>query len=128
LLRARQTTSSSGISPRASLFRFDAFFHLLVSSPPQNLMGHNSIINTMCVNGDGVMMSGGVLPVTCVLACSLSAGDNGSMCMWDYRTGYQFQNFMSLPQPGVSCVCALAMQQPLRRVSRQRGWHPVLHI
>ncbi|XP_026677688.1 pleiotropic regulator 1 [Diaphorina citri] len=42
----------------------------------QNLPGHNAIINSICVNNEGVLVSG---------------ADNGTMCFWDWRTGYNFQ-------------------------------------
>ncbi|KAJ3334310.1 pre-mRNA-splicing factor prp46 [Blyttiomyces sp. JEL0837] len=51
----------------------------------QNLSGHNAIINTMCVNNDNVLFSG---------------GDNGSMYFWDYRSGYNFQTAETIVQPG----------------------------
>ncbi|KZT40059.1 WD40 repeat-like protein [Sistotremastrum suecicum HHB10207 ss-3] len=50
-----------------------------------NFSGHNAIINTLSVNADGVMFSG---------------GDNGSMNLWDYATGTSFQTMEDLPQPG----------------------------
>ncbi|KAJ3059430.1 Pleiotropic regulator 1 [Quaeritorhiza haematococci] len=51
----------------------------------QNLEGHRAIINTMAVNSDGVLFSG---------------GDNGSMYFWDYKTGYNFQTAETTAQPG----------------------------
>lgn len=51
----------------------------------QNFDGHNAIINTLAVNEDNVMVSG---------------GDNGSMCFWDWKTGYRFQDTESIAQPG----------------------------
>jgi pleiotropic regulator 1 len=51
----------------------------------KNLSGHNSIINAMDINQDGVMMTG---------------GDNGSMHFWDYNTGYCFQKDRTTVQPG----------------------------
>lgn len=42
----------------------------------QNLNGHNSMINTMAINDDGVLVSG---------------GDNGSMHFWDWDSGFCFQ-------------------------------------
>lgn len=51
----------------------------------QNISGHNSIVNCMAVNADGVLISG---------------GDNGSMFFWDWRTGYNFQRFQAPVQPG----------------------------
>lgn len=50
-----------------------------------NFDGHNSIINTMACNEDNVLMSG---------------GDDGSMCFWDWKTGYRFQRVESVAQPG----------------------------
>jgi pleiotropic regulator 1 len=38
----------------------------------QNLSAHNAIVNSLAVNADGVLVSG---------------GDNGSMHLWDWRTG-----------------------------------------
>ncbi|MED6247927.1 Pleiotropic regulator 1 [Ataeniobius toweri] len=51
----------------------------------QNLSGHNAIINTLAVNSDGVLVSG---------------ADNGTMHMWDWRTGYNFQRIHAAVQPG----------------------------
>ncbi|KAJ3117703.1 Pleiotropic regulator 1 [Phlyctochytrium bullatum] len=51
----------------------------------QNLEGHNAIINTLAVNQDNVLFSG---------------GDNGSMHFWDYKTGYNFQTAETMAQPG----------------------------
>ncbi|RUS21040.1 hypothetical protein BC937DRAFT_93788 [Endogone sp. FLAS-F59071] len=51
----------------------------------QNFEGHNAIVNTLAINSDGVMVSG---------------GDNGSMAFWDWKSGYKFQSVDSLVQPG----------------------------
>jgi pleiotropic regulator 1 len=51
----------------------------------QNFTGHDAIVNTVAVNSDGVLMSG---------------GDNGSMYMWDWQTGYNFQKLQTVAQPG----------------------------
>jgi pleiotropic regulator 1 len=51
----------------------------------RNLSGHNTIINTLSVNKDNVAISG---------------GDNGSMYMWDWKTGYNFQQIQVAAQPG----------------------------
>ncbi|KAH0564212.1 pleiotropic regulator 1-like [Cotesia glomerata] len=51
----------------------------------QNLSGHNAIINCLAVNADGVMVSG---------------ADCGSMNMWDFHTGYNFQRLTPPVQPG----------------------------
>lgn len=50
-----------------------------------SLSGHDSVINTLSVNEDGVLISG---------------GDNGSMGFWDWRTGHRFQYLDSVAQPG----------------------------
>ncbi|XP_011494710.1 PREDICTED: pleiotropic regulator 1 [Ceratosolen solmsi marchali] len=51
----------------------------------QNLSGHNAIINCLAVNEDGVLVSG---------------ADNGTMHLWDWRTGYNFQRLQAPVQPG----------------------------
>ncbi|KAF2222965.1 WD40-repeat-containing domain protein [Elsinoe ampelina] len=51
----------------------------------QNFEGHNAIINTLSVNSDNVMFSG---------------GDNGTVAFWDWKTGHKFQQLDSLAQPG----------------------------
>ncbi|KAK3056161.1 pre-mRNA-splicing factor prp46 [Extremus antarcticus] len=51
----------------------------------QNFEGHNSIVNTLAVNDDNVLFSG---------------GDNGSVAFWDWKTGHRFQYEDSVAQPG----------------------------
>ncbi|KAF2862802.1 WD40 repeat-like protein [Piedraia hortae CBS 480.64] len=51
----------------------------------QNFEGHNAIINSLSVNADNVLFSG---------------GDNGSVGFWDWKTGHRFQTTESLAQPG----------------------------
>ncbi|XP_074095817.1 transport and golgi organization 4 [Cotesia typhae] len=51
----------------------------------QNLSGHNSIVNCLAINPEGVLVSG---------------ADNGTMYMWDFRTGYNFQRLQAPVQPG----------------------------
>ncbi|XP_063695640.1 pleiotropic regulator 1 [Culicoides brevitarsis] len=51
----------------------------------QNLSGHNSLVNCMAVNPEGVLVSG---------------GDNGTLFFWDWRTGYNFQRSQAAVQPG----------------------------
>ncbi|ORY34752.1 WD40-repeat-containing domain protein [Naematelia encephala] len=50
-----------------------------------NFVGHEAIINTLAINEDGVMFSG---------------ADNGTLTMWDYKTGLPFQHLKDIPQPG----------------------------
>ncbi|ORY13525.1 WD40-repeat-containing domain protein [Clohesyomyces aquaticus] len=51
----------------------------------QNFEGHNSIINTLSVNEDNVLFSG---------------GDDGTVSFWDWKTGHRFQESQSIAQPG----------------------------
>lgn len=51
----------------------------------QNFEGHNAIINTLSVNEDNVMFSG---------------GDDGTVGFWDWKTGHNFQSTQSIAQPG----------------------------
>ncbi|CAG0921907.1 unnamed protein product [Notodromas monacha] len=51
----------------------------------QTLTGHNTIINALAVNDDGVLVSG---------------GNNGTMHLWDWMTGYNFQRLQAPVQPG----------------------------
>ena len=51
----------------------------------QNFDGHNAVINSLAVNEDNVLFSG---------------GDNGSMSFWDWKTGYRFQSIDTAAQPG----------------------------
>ena len=51
----------------------------------QNFEGQNAIVNTLAVNEDDVMISG---------------GDNGSMGFWDWKTGHMFQEMETTAQPG----------------------------
>lgn len=77
-----------------------------------NFSGHDAIINTMSVNEEGVMFSGGQAvfrprsksppssstdPVEPLFA---SSADNGTVTMWDYATGKPFQHIVDVPQPG----------------------------
>lgn len=55
--------------------------------------GHNSVINTVSVNADGVLVSG---------------GDDGSLRFWDWQSGEPFQKIDSAPQPGsLDCEAAI---------------------
>lgn len=50
-----------------------------------NFQPANSIVNTLSVNEDNVMFSG---------------GDDGSMSFWDWKTGHRFQHTEQIAQPG----------------------------
>ena len=49
------------------------------------LSNQKTIVNAMAVNEDGLMASG---------------GDNGSMWLWDWKSGHNFQKTQSVVQPG----------------------------
>lgn len=51
----------------------------------QNFEGQNAVINSLAVNEDNVLFSG---------------GDNGSMSFWDWKTGHRFQSLDTTAQPG----------------------------
>lgn len=79
VLHPRQYTFASGSADNIKQWKFpDGSFI-------QNLSGHNAIINTLAVNSDGVLVSG---------------ADNGTIHMWDWRTGYNFQRIHAAVQPG----------------------------
>lgn len=50
-----------------------------------NFEGQNSVINTLSVNEDNVLFSG---------------GDNGSISFWDWKTGHRYQSLDTTAQPG----------------------------
>lgn len=64
---------------------FDVSWFIVLRSFLKNLSGHNSPINAVAVNEDGVLVS---------------CGDNGSIHFWDYETGYCFQKSNTIAQPG----------------------------
>ncbi|KAJ6156920.1 hypothetical protein N7497_005805 [Penicillium chrysogenum] len=51
----------------------------------QNFEGQNSVINSLAVNDENVLFSG---------------GDDGSMSFWDWKTGHRFQSMETTAQPG----------------------------
>jgi pleiotropic regulator 1 len=51
----------------------------------QNFEGQNAVINSLAVNQDDVLFSG---------------GDDGSIGFWDWKTGHRFQNVETTAQPG----------------------------
>ena len=51
----------------------------------KNFSGHNTIVNSVAVNDDNVLVS---------------SGDDGSMKFWDWKTGYNFQTLDTIVQPG----------------------------
>ena len=59
----------------------------------QNLSSHNSVINALSINEDGIIASG---------------GDDGTLHFSDYKTGYNFQKIKSVAQPGELILCSYA--------------------
>jgi pleiotropic regulator 1 len=55
----------------------------------RTMRGHNAVLNSCDINSAGVMAT---------------AGDDGSLRMWDYRTGYNLQRLETVAQPG-SLAC-----------------------
>ncbi len=51
----------------------------------RNISGHNSMRNDVAINQDNVLVS---------------CADDGSMNFWDWKSGYNFQQTHSKPQPG----------------------------
>jgi len=87
VLHPREYTFASGSADNVKKWRLPQgnFF--------QNLSGQNTIIHTLALNSDDVLVSG---------------GDNGSMFFWDWRTGYNFQRMQTTVQPGsLDCEAAI---------------------
>lgn len=76
----------------------------------QNFEGQNAIINTLAVNEDHVLFSGGIYPdefyyprmhpEAKIPPLLSQLGDNGSMSFWDWKTGHRFQSLDTTAQPG----------------------------
>lgn len=110
LTHHKKSVRSIVLHPKLNMFGSGAPDHIKQWTCPdgkfvQNLDGHNTIVNCMAVNSDGVLVSG---------------GDNGSMFFWDWRTGYNFQRTQSAAQPGSldseAGVFAMAFDQSSSRL------------
>lgn len=68
----------------------------------QNFEGQNAIINTLSVNEDNVLFSGGANDrhTNGLRTLTVLPGDNGSMSFWDWKSGYRFQSLDTTAQPG----------------------------
>ena len=68
----------------------------------QNFEGQNAIINTLSVNEDNVLFSGGTGNFFILLnaANTCDIGDNGSMSFWDWKSGHRYQALDTTAQPG----------------------------
>ena len=90
LTHHKKSVRSLVIHPKLNMFASGSYANLKQWVFPdgtfvQNLSGHNAIVNSLAMNSDGVLVSG---------------GDNGSMFFWDWRTGYNFQRMQAAAQPG----------------------------
>lgn len=75
-----------------------------------NFSGHDATINTLSVNTDGVLFSGGTesrliyfrdfVSLCLQVVFQIPIGDNGTLTFWDYKTGTPFQHAEDVPQPG----------------------------
>ena len=66
-----------------------------------NFAGHEAIINTLSMNEEGVMFSGGKSDHPVIRSrVDSDLADNGTLTMWDYATGLPFQHLKDIPQPG----------------------------
>lgn len=90
------------------LFFFSKIYTYVVTqcSFLHNCSGHNTPINALALNDDGVFVS---------------CGDNGSMNFWDYETGYCFQKTSTIPQPGDTLCCAPSFSSNLSSKYRITG-------
>lgn len=68
----------------------------------QNFDGQNAIINTLSVNEDNVLFSGGMFhySISPDNADVNGSGDNGSMSFWDWKSGHRYQALDTTAQPG----------------------------
>ena len=67
----------------------------------QNFEGQNAVINTMSVNEENVLFSGGKFGILAIQSrCLTVSGDNGSIYFWDWKTGHRYQSLDTTAQPG----------------------------
>lgn len=78
----------------------------------QNFDGHNAIINTLSVNEDNVLFSG---------------GDNGSAAFFDWKTGYKYQSLDSIAQPGSLDAEAGIMSSTFDKTGTSSASRPLSH-
>ena len=90
LTHHKKSVRSVAIHPKYHMFAAGAPDNIKQWTCPdgefvQNLEGHNAIVNCVAVNSENVLISG---------------ADNGSLFMWDWRSGYNFQLTTAPAQPG----------------------------
>jgi len=90
LTNHKKSVRSVGIHPTEYTFYSASADNIKTWKCPEgkfmrNISGHNAIVNTTAINRDNVLVS---------------AGDNGTMKFWDWKTGYNFQEMTAVAQPG----------------------------
>lgn len=90
LTNHKKSVRAMSFHPNEYTFASGASDNLKVWKCPEgefirNVSGHNAIINDMAISQDNVMVS---------------CADDGSMYFWDWKSGYNFQQIYSKPQPG----------------------------
>lgn len=90
LTNHKKSVRAVGIHPTEYTFHSASADNIKVWKCPEgsfmrNISGHNTIINSLAINNDNVLVSG---------------GDNGTLYFWDYKTGYNFQQITGVAQPG----------------------------
>lgn len=90
LTNHKKSVRAVGIHPSEYTFYSASADNIKVWKCPEgsfmrNISGHNTIINTVAMNSDNVLVSG---------------GDNGTLYFWDWKTGYNFQQVTGVAQPG----------------------------
>lgn len=90
LTNHKKSVRAVGIHPSEYTFYSASADNIKVWKCPEgsfmrNISGHNTIINSVAMNSDNVLVSG---------------GDNGTLYFWDWKTGYNFQQVTGVAQPG----------------------------
>jgi len=90
LTNHKKSVRAVGIHPTEYTFYSASADNIKVWKCPEgsfmrNISGHNTIINSLAMNSDNVLVSG---------------GDNGTLYFWDWKTGYNFQQVTGVAQPG----------------------------
>lgn len=90
LTHHKKSVRSVVIHPRYHMFASGAPDNIKQWTCPdgefvQNLEGHSAIVNCLAANAENVLVSG---------------ADNGSLFMWDWKSGYNFQRTAAPAQPG----------------------------
>ncbi|CAO2034198.1 unnamed protein product [Urochloa humidicola] len=103
LTHHKRSVRAMAFHPKEKAFASASADNMKKFSLPKGEFLHNmlsqqkTIINSMAVNEDGVLATG---------------GDNGSLWFWDWRSGHNFQRDKTIVQPGSleseSCIYALS--------------------